>query len=123
MNQKAKDCEEFRKLIAKLSELITGFSINDLYPSLKFISSISGMNRKLKSMVKKLDMLMDPIIEQHMHDKRQGKKDGDLVDVLLTYYKDDQHHADQFSLAKDNIKTIVFVSTTIPCVFSFKYYI
>ncbi|CAO2828109.1 unnamed protein product [Amaranthus hypochondriacus] len=108
INKKAKDGEAFRKLVADTAELSSGFSIGDLYPSLKFISSISGMKAKLQRMVTRMDNIMDPIIEEHIINNKHNEEDGDLVDILLNYYKDDNHLHNKFHLTKDNIKAIVF---------------
>lgn len=110
INKKAKDGEAFRKLVADVAELISGFSIGDLYPSLKSISSISGMKAKLQRMVTRMDNLMEPIIDEHLMNKKHNHEDGDLVDILLNYYKDHKHLHNKFHLTKDNIKAIVFVS-------------
>uniref|UniRef100_A0A803M8T7 Cytochrome P450 n=2 Tax=Chenopodium quinoa TaxID=63459 RepID=A0A803M8T7_CHEQI len=87
----------------------SGFSIGDLYPSLKFISTISGMKGQLQDIVKRIDTLMDPIIEEHMAKKKQGIKDQDedLIDVLLNFHKDNLRLNTDFSLTTNNIKAIV----------------
>lgn len=107
VNKKANDEEEFRKLVSEMSASVSGFSIGDLYPSIKFISTVSGMKRKLQEFVKRLDRIMDPVIEEHLCNKRQGKEEGDLVDILSKFHKDDLQHGSEFSLTTDNIKAIV----------------
>ncbi|KAL2902045.1 Cytochrome P450 71D10 [Bienertia sinuspersici] len=108
INKKANEGEEFRKLVADLTAMISGFSIGDLYPSKEFISMISGTKSKLQELVNRQDRIMDHIIEEHMHHKRQGKEEQDLVDILLKFHKDEIHHSKDFSLSTDNIKAIVF---------------
>ena len=72
------------------------------------------MRRKLQDLVRKCNKIVDPIIYDHISKKRQGKKEDheDLVDVLLTFHKDEDElsYGSQFSLAVDNIKAIVLVS-------------
>lgn len=114
MNKKGNDGEEFRRVIADMSAAISGFSIGDLYPSIKLISVVTGMKRKLQELVKRLDMIMDPIIQEHLSNNKQtkGKEEGDdIVDILLKYHKDNIQNTNQFSLTTDNIKAIVFVSS------------
>ncbi|KAL2906622.1 Premnaspirodiene oxygenase [Bienertia sinuspersici] len=108
INKKSNEAEEFRKLVADLIAMSLGFSIDDLYPSMKFISIITGTKSKLQELVKTLDRIIDPIIEEHMHDKRQGKEVGDLVDILLKFHKDEIYHSKEFSLSTNNIKAIIF---------------
>ncbi|XP_021718036.1 cytochrome P450 71D8-like [Chenopodium quinoa] len=110
LNKKADDGEEFRKLVADMAALLSGFSIGDLYPSIEFISVVSGMKRKLQDIVKRVDKIMDPIIEEHLCNKRLGQNEGDedIVDILLQFHNDNlQHHTNEFSLTTDNIKAII----------------
>ncbi|KAL2906597.1 Cytochrome P450 71D10 [Bienertia sinuspersici] len=108
INKKSDEAEEFRKLVADMTAMASGFSIGDFYPSKEFISKITGNKSKLQELVNRLDRIMDPIIEEHLHDKRQGKEEGDLVDILLKFHKDEIHHSKDFSLSTNNIKAIVF---------------
>lgn len=130
MNKKGKDGKEFRQLIADVAELISGFSMGDLYPSVKFISSITGMKGKLERIVKRFDTLMDPIIKEHMSKKRLGNnkvqdEEEDLVDVLLKFHKGNlhDHTSTEFSLTTDNIKAIVFVSSFFFTIYSLHHHI
>ncbi|KAK9697381.1 hypothetical protein RND81_08G034300 [Saponaria officinalis] len=101
MNKKGKDEKEFRTLFSDMTEIASGFSIGDLYPSIKFIHSITGMKRKLEDLVKRADKLMNPIIEEHIRNMQKGENVvQDLIDILLTFHKD-------FSVTIDNIKAIV----------------
>ncbi|XP_057247568.1 cytochrome P450 726A27-like [Beta vulgaris subsp. vulgaris] len=107
MNKKGQDGEVFRELIADVAESVSGFSIGDLYPSLKFISTITGMKRKLQGIVMRFDRIMDPIIEEHMSVEKQSKEEEDLIDVLLKFHNDNLHLGAKFSLTTNNIKAIV----------------
>uniref|UniRef100_A0A803M8T6 Cytochrome P450 n=1 Tax=Chenopodium quinoa TaxID=63459 RepID=A0A803M8T6_CHEQI len=86
MNKKGKDGEEFKTLIGDMTAISSGFSIGDLYPSLKFISTISGMKGQL----------------QGIEDQEE-----DLIDVLLKFHKDNLCLDTNFSLTTNNIKAIV----------------
>ncbi|KAL2906623.1 Cytochrome P450 71D8 [Bienertia sinuspersici] len=74
INKKSNEGEEFRKLVTDIAAMTSGFSIGDLYPSQKFISIILRTKSKLQELVNRLDRIMDPIIEEHLHDKRKAKK-------------------------------------------------
>lgn len=111
MNKKGEDGEEFRNIVKDMSAISSGFSVGDLYPSIGFISSVSGMKRKLQELVKRMNNMMDPIIKEHMCNKREGSSEegeGDLVDILLNFHKEDSHPSHDFFLTTDNIKAIIF---------------
>uniref|UniRef100_A0A803MF99 Cytochrome P450 n=1 Tax=Chenopodium quinoa TaxID=63459 RepID=A0A803MF99_CHEQI len=109
MNKKGKDGDEFKTLISDMAATVSGFSIGDLYPSLKFISTLSGMKGQLQDIVMRIDKLMDPIIEEHMTKKKQGieDQDEDLIDVLLKFHEDNLCLGTDFSLTTNNVKAIV----------------
>ncbi|XP_074271867.1 cytochrome P450 71D8-like [Silene latifolia] len=108
MNRKGKEQEEFRKLAKDITALCSGFSIGDLYPSVQFIYSLTGMKRRLLEIVKRSDQIMDPIIKDHMSIQRQDQNaDYDMVDVLLRFHKDNPRRTTDFALSTDNIKAII----------------
>ncbi|KAK9697392.1 hypothetical protein RND81_08G035400 [Saponaria officinalis] len=113
MNKKGKDGLEFKALFSDMSKAASGFSIGDLYPSVKIIRSITGMKRKLENLVKRADNLINPIIEEHISNMQRGENVvvQDLIDILLTFHKGDcdlnQNTSRDFSLTIDNIKAIV----------------
>ncbi|KAJ8432800.1 hypothetical protein Cgig2_015593 [Carnegiea gigantea] len=98
-------------LVDDVTKIASGFSICDLYPSIKYLCSITGMRRELQDLVRRCNKIVDPIIYDHISKKRQGKKEDheDLVDVVLTFHKDQDElsYGSQFSLAIDNIKAIL----------------
>ncbi|KAJ8427199.1 hypothetical protein Cgig2_011775 [Carnegiea gigantea] len=108
--KKGTEQEEFKALVDDITKIASGFSIFDLYPSIRCLCSITGMRRKLQDLVRRSNMIVDSIIYDHISKKRQGKKEDheDLVDVLLAFHKDKDEvsHGSQFSLAIDNIKAI-----------------
>ncbi|KAK9697384.1 hypothetical protein RND81_08G034600 [Saponaria officinalis] len=111
MNKKGKDEREFRTLFSDMTEIASGFSLGDLYPSIKLIHSITGMKRKLEDLVKRADKLMNPIIEEHISNMQRGENVvQDLIDILLTFHKgdcDSNRSTSDFSVTVDNIKAIV----------------
>ncbi|XP_065862599.1 cytochrome P450 71D445-like [Euphorbia lathyris] len=91
-----------------LIEAAGGFSLADLYPSVKLLQVVSGMNSRLQSLQKKVDKIFQSIIDEHRAGKATGSNQAegneDLVDVLL--YLQDQGDL-QFPLTDDNIKAII----------------
>ena len=116
--KEGKDQQTFRVFLTEVLDAMSGFYIADLYPSIKWLDSISGLGRKLKEMVKDSNRMLDPIIEEHMSRMTQGKTVEGLVDVLLKFHKDnlddDTNHS--FSLTLSSIKAIILVRNHQLCV-------
>ena len=103
------DQHAFRIFSTNLVEVLTGFSMADLYPSIKLLDSMSGLRKKLEEMIKESDRMLDPIIEEHASKKRQGEAEEDLVDVLLRFQKENDNANMSFSLTTNNIKSVILV--------------
>ncbi|KAL6501916.1 hypothetical protein OROGR_027049 [Orobanche gracilis] len=93
-------------LIALLKKAVTmagGFELADLFPSLKLLL---GWNRyKLLSMRRRLDAILDVLLEEHKL-KQSGEFGGeDIVDVLLRMQKNEEL---EFPITNDNIKAVIF---------------
>ncbi|XP_065864761.1 cytochrome P450 71D445-like [Euphorbia lathyris] len=97
-------------LIATLkdaAEAAGGFSLADLYPSVKLFQLLSVMSSKMEKHQKKIDKIFQSIIDEHRARKTTGSNQAegkeDLIDVLLNL----QDQGDlQFPLTDDNIKAI-----------------
>uniref|UniRef100_A0A2N9FRW8 Uncharacterized protein n=1 Tax=Fagus sylvatica TaxID=28930 RepID=A0A2N9FRW8_FAGSY len=106
--KKCKDQEAFITLVKENLEVAGGFSVSDVFPSLKFLHVVSGMRPKLEELHKKMDNVMENIVNEHkvvkaMKKTGKGKVD-DLVDVLLNL----QEHGDlEFPLTTNNIKAVI----------------
>ncbi|XP_065862597.1 cytochrome P450 71D445-like [Euphorbia lathyris] len=98
-------------LIAAIKDVVEaagGFSLADLYPSVKLFQLLSVMSSKMEKHQTKIDKIFQSIIDQHRARKAtssnrdEGKED--LVDVLLNL----QDQGDlQFPITDDNIKAII----------------
>ncbi|CAN1808792.1 Cytochrome P450 71D10 [Linum perenne] len=83
--------EAFLMIMDNMSNVLSGFQVSDLYPSLKLLPYLTGFRAKLEKMHEASDLILDEIIDQHRSNrsKRRGvNKDDDsekedLVDVLL----------------------------------------
>ncbi|KAJ8773538.1 hypothetical protein K2173_005784 [Erythroxylum novogranatense] len=101
----------FGPIIQEIIQVGGGFSVTDVYPSLKFLPVITGMKRKLQRLHKKIDSVLDIIIHEHKATKLANEdseksevRDLDLVDVLLNL----QEHGDlEFPLSTDNVKAVI----------------
>ena len=97
--------------------LIAGFSIVDLYPSVKVLKVITRIRSRLERLHTRLDKILESIVNEHRDGKRateggKSREAEDLVDVLLRVQK----HGDlEFALTDDNIKAVISVSILFLC--------
>ncbi|KAJ4724219.1 Cytochrome P450 [Melia azedarach] len=105
------DNEKIKQIFQKIVQLAEGFSLADMFPSVKLLEVLSGMRFELEKIRKEADKIFEKIIDEHRSaiSKRTGEgKPEDIVDVLLHV----QEHGDlQFPLTNDNIKAVVLVSS------------
>ncbi|KAF5942980.1 hypothetical protein HYC85_020622 [Camellia sinensis] len=109
---KTKGQEEFVSIVEEVADMIGGFTIVGMYPSVKLFQVISGIRRTLKKMHKRIDQILENVLNEHRERKRitesgKGEAEEDLVDVLLRIQK----HGDlQFLLTDNNIKAVILVT-------------
>ncbi|CAN1785960.1 Cytochrome P450 71D11 (Fragment) [Linum perenne] len=77
----------FLKIVGEVSDILGGFRVSDLFPSFKFLPVVTGFKGKLVRMHKKMDLMLDGIINEH---KKKRSSSGDQ----------------QFDLTEDNIKAV-----------------
>ncbi|CAL1376912.1 unnamed protein product [Linum trigynum] len=99
----------FLKMVENVSDILGGFKVSDLFPSMKFLAVISGYKGKLRKMHSEAESMLDQIINEHK-EKRATRSRGsidsstardDLVDVLLNLQESGTLH---FNLTTKNIK-------------------
>nr|QBS13819.1 cytochrome P450 monooxygenase [Marrubium vulgare] len=95
-------------LVEMLSTAVTmagGFELADLFPSSKLLNLLTWNKYKLLRMRRKLDVIIDEIVEEHRL-KQSGEFDGeDIVDVLLRMQRNREL---QFPITNHNVKAVVF---------------
>ncbi|MBA0849541.1 hypothetical protein Goshw_017249, partial [Gossypium schwendimanii] len=100
--------ETFIPIVKEFVEALGGFSITDLFPSIKLLPMISGMRAKLERCHHDLDMMLESIIEEHRASNANlGNSDDetdDLLDVLLNLQ---DHGGLEFPLTTENIKAVI----------------
>ncbi|XP_020585151.1 LOW QUALITY PROTEIN: 5-epiaristolochene 1,3-dihydroxylase-like [Phalaenopsis equestris] len=102
---KTADQKLFQAALGEVVELISGFCVVDLFPSMPFISHITGFQRKLQQCQLKLDHINKEIIEEHRKKrKKQLVEEEDITDVLLRIQEDGSL---QFPITDDHIKAII----------------
>ncbi|XP_050216231.1 desmethyl-deoxy-podophyllotoxin synthase-like [Mercurialis annua] len=104
--KKCKDQEDFIRLAEEITQVAGGFNLVDLYPSVKILRSISGMESKLLRLRERGDKILGNIIDDHRvgSETEQEREEKDLVDVLLRLQK---QGGLQFPLTTDNIKAVI----------------
>ncbi|XP_047963690.1 salviol synthase-like [Salvia hispanica] len=91
-------------ILMQIVKLTSGFMLADLYPSVKLLPLITGARSKIRGMRRKLDEVLDGMIQQH----RAAADDGDddeakfegFLDILLRFEKDG-------TLTIDNVKAVL----------------
>ena len=112
-----KKCKYEKELISLIKEtfiLSGGIDVPDLFPSLKFLSFLTGTKPALEKMHRKLDRILDDIINDHKKkrsstsaSKHEGSDPEDIVDVLLKLQEAGEL---DFNVTSNHIKAITLVS-------------
>lgn len=107
-----RDRDALIQMVTESLKLAAGFEIADFFPSSKIVRALSWTRLRAKMMRRKLDLILDDIIEQHRRNLALGKRNSefgseDLVDVLLKIKEQEQL---QFPIANENIKAVLYVS-------------
>ncbi|XP_038688575.1 cytochrome P450 71D10-like [Tripterygium wilfordii] len=98
----------FVPLVREMVEVFGGFSLADMFPSIKLFHMISGMRTRLDKLHREVDKILENIINEHKVKKATIDSSeevvDDVVDVLLNLQKCGDF---QFPLAAENIKAVV----------------
>ncbi|KAL3503594.1 hypothetical protein ACH5RR_038043 [Cinchona calisaya] len=101
--------EEFISLVEEITKLAAGFTIADMYPSVKIIQVISEKSPKINRIRKNIDAILENIVNDHK-EKSINTRDTDeearedLVDVLLNIQKSGEFGT---PLTNSNIKAVI----------------
>ncbi|KAB1228273.1 Premnaspirodiene oxygenase [Morella rubra] len=113
--KKCKYEKEFISLIEEIIRVTGGFEVPDLFPSLKFLSLLTGMKAAVQEKHRKSDKILDGIINEHDMEGRtatsadESSNHEDLIDVLLKLQK---NGGLDYNITRNHIKavTLDFVS-------------
>ncbi|PKU80604.1 Cytochrome P450 71D7 [Dendrobium catenatum] len=105
---RCEDQKAFLSTINEVLELLSGFSLIDLFPSMpKFIARIAGFPQKLERCWLKLDGILEKIVQEHnVNSAKDSMEEEDLTDVLLRIQRDGSL---QIPLSNDHIKAVINV--------------
>ncbi|KAB1212335.1 Premnaspirodiene oxygenase [Morella rubra] len=92
--KKCKHEKEFTSLLNYIIKVGGGFDLHDLFPSLKFVSFVTGTKPALLKIQRKIDKILDNILDEHStkrHTSSGGKDESaaadhheeDIIDVLM----------------------------------------
>ncbi|XP_027152230.1 tabersonine 16-hydroxylase 1-like [Coffea eugenioides] len=103
------DTEEFIQLLDETNGLATGFSLADMYPSVKLFQVMAPMRFKLEKAHKESDKILENILNEHKGNSKEAIQGGgeckeDLVDVLVNIQKRGDFEP---QLTDTNIKAIM----------------
>ncbi|XP_039139648.1 premnaspirodiene oxygenase-like [Dioscorea cayenensis subsp. rotundata] len=104
IGNRCKDQKIFLNTLDEAIEASAGFNLADLYPSLNWLTSITGMTRRLKRNQCKLHELFLSIVRDHMENKKEDEEE-DLLDVLLRIRDDGSL---DIPISIDGIKGVIF---------------
>jgi hypothetical protein len=112
--KKYKEQDEFISEVREVSKVASGFHLVDLFPSAKWLENVTGLRPKLEKLHKKIDRILDIIINDHKETNSRTKDclvegEEDFIDVLLKFEDGSSSDLD-FSLTKRSMKAIIFVS-------------
>ncbi|KAH0636815.1 hypothetical protein KY285_011811 [Solanum tuberosum] len=109
-DQLLKDEEKFIEILRELVELAGGFSVADIFPSIKILHVVSGLRSRILKLHKNVDAIVEDVINKHKKNIASGKKGNgefggeDLVDVLLRLMESGEL---KIPITNDNIKAIM----------------
>ncbi|XP_031474960.1 cytochrome P450 71A9-like [Nymphaea colorata] len=85
-------------------ELLGGFSLGDVFPSIKWVDWLTGRQLKLRKSFHGLDSFLDEALGVHTDPQRRSEE-KDFVDVLLEAQKDE---GQEIPLTTNRIKGLLF---------------
>ncbi|KAL1555524.1 premnaspirodiene oxygenase-like [Salvia divinorum] len=107
----SEDSETLIELVVESLKLAAGFEMVDLFPSSRIVAALSWRKvRRLRTMRRKLDEIMDGIIKRHRRNGAGGGRNSefggdDLVDVFLRAKEEEQL---QYPIDDNNIKAVLY---------------
>ncbi|KAL3518616.1 hypothetical protein ACH5RR_021205 [Cinchona calisaya] len=110
--KRSKYHDEFMSAMKDVVRLLSGFSIADMYPSVKILERITGIREKLERTHKRVDQVLENILIEHRVKRVEselgisGEAKEDLVDVLLNIQESGEFGA---PLTDNNLKAVIFI--------------
>ncbi|KAG6499232.1 hypothetical protein ZIOFF_038989 [Zingiber officinale] len=102
------DCKqkaEFLDLVRETLSYVTSFAVADMYPSLKFLDTLTGLKFQLERTRDKLDKIFEEIISQRQVALAAEQAEEDLLIDVLLKLKDDRSL--EFPVTYDSVKAVI----------------
>ncbi|KAG6495211.1 alpha-humulene 10-hydroxylase-like [Zingiber officinale] len=102
---KCKQQGEFLHLVEEAVSCVTSFAVADMYPSLKFLDTLTGLKFKLERVGGKFDKVFDEIIAQRQVALAADQAEDDLIIDVLLKLKDEGNQ--EFPITSNCVKAII----------------
>ncbi|XP_074567224.1 alpha-humulene 10-hydroxylase-like [Curcuma longa] len=102
---KCKQQAEFLHLVKEAISCVSSFAVADMYPSLKFLDTLTGLKSKLEAVHAKLDKVFDEIIAQRQVALAAEAAEEDLIIDVLLKLKDEENQ--EFPITTNCVKAII----------------
>lgn len=93
-------------VLGEASTLTGAFHAGDYFPSLPWLSRLSGLEERVKRVLDVVDPILDEIIKKHSRRSREDERETDFVDILLSLQEDPEMKR---FISNETIKAIVTV--------------
>nr|QSK97100.1 P450 mono-oxygenase [Curcuma wenyujin] len=102
---KCKQQAEFLLLVKEAFSYMSSLAVSDMYPSLKFFDTLTGLKSKLEAVRGKLDKVFDEIIAQRQVALAAQPAEEDLIIDVLLKLKDESNQ--EFPITSNDVKAII----------------
>ncbi|XP_050903640.1 cytochrome P450 71D10 [Lathyrus oleraceus] len=103
--KRSKHQQVFKSAITEIINMVGGIYIADLYPSIKMLRRMSKAKTRIEKLHRKIDMILQDIINDHKSIHKKDGKDEDLVDALIKIQQENDQS--QPTLTDDNMKSLI----------------
>ncbi|XVE50491.1 hypothetical protein DITRI_Ditri01bG0166600 [Diplodiscus trichospermus] len=105
---KCKEKEDFTPLFREMLELASGFTLVDLFPSLKLLQLLSGLRSTLERLHQKVDKILENVVNERKASKEMPRStEEELVDFLDVLLNLEETGELEFPFTTDNIKAVL----------------
>ncbi|XP_050228753.1 desmethyl-deoxy-podophyllotoxin synthase-like [Mercurialis annua] len=99
--------EEFILVVQQVLKIVSGFSLADLFPSLKWLHAITGVQYRLTKLRQKVDHVLEKIINGHKIARATSKTNTEDEDVLHVLLNLQEQKNLALPLTTNNIKAVI----------------
>jgi len=108
---KGSESNQFKDMVVELMTVAGYFNIGDFIPFLAKLD-LQGIERGMKQLHKKFDVLLTNMIQDHLASKHKRKDKPDFLDMVMAHYaQEDQPQEHKLSLV--HIKALLLVTITL----------